>query len=925
MSSTPKKDAKGADGKYFQTTKKGEIAEFKADLNSTNRDKVKDAVKKVIAAMTVGKDVSSLFTDVVKSMQTNDLELKKLIYLYIINYARSQPDKAILIVNTFQKDARDPSPLVRALAIRTMGCIRVDRITEYLCEPLRTALKDKDPYVRKTAAVCTAKLYDINPELVEEQDFLERLRDMISDPNPMVVANAVAALAEISEASNKDVFQINSAMLQKLLAALNECTEWGQVFLLDCLAQYQPNPKEAENIIERVVPRLSHANSAVVMSAIKIIMKYLDIVKNPALEKTVLGTKLPPPLITLLSENKPEIQYVALRNINLIVQKRPEVLRNEVKHFFCKYNDPIYVKMEKLEIMIRLAANENVEQVLMEFKEYASEVDVEFVRKAVRAIGRCAIKLEKAAERCMKVLLELIQTKVNYVVQEAIIVIKDIFRRYPNRYERVISTLCENLETLDEPEAKASMIWIIGEYAARIDNAAELLEGFVENFQEENSQVQLQLLTATVKLFLRHPEKAKELVNRLLNMAAETSDNPDLRDRAYVYWRLLATDPEAATQVVLADKPVISDDTYQLDSAVLDTLLANISTLASIYHKPPESFVKGGKTFVFKNQGDEKESDDDESEDGQGDSNDPDNEQPAEETETGTTEAAQDEGHASSDEEKDTPKSPKAHATPAPVTDLLGVFTDMPSAPPGAVIGLDDLVGSGPRPVSQAKKLVLSAAEGKGVQISSGFTRINNELRMIFTIENKTQQPLQNFAVKFNKNFYQVLPAGPIKLQNPIAPGSSAETSFPVRYEGALDTACKVNALQVAVKTDFGVVYFKDNIEPYLLFSEDGVLQGAEFIRLFKEIGDDKEVKQDFKANPNNADAIRAKLVDYNVFFVAKRFVQGKGDMLYMSAKFRGEFVLFEFTIAADTKAVAKSADAWLTKAALDCVVKLVQ
>jgi hypothetical protein len=71
-------------------------------------------------------------------------------------------------------------------------------------------------------------------------------------------------------------------------------------------------------------------------------------------------------------------------------------------------------------------------QVLLEFKEYATEVDVDFVRKAVRAIGRCAIKLERAAERCINVLLDLIKIKVNYVVQEAIIVIKDIFRRYPN-------------------------------------------------------------------------------------------------------------------------------------------------------------------------------------------------------------------------------------------------------------------------------------------------------------------------------------------------------------------------------------------------------------------------------------------------------------------------------------------------------------
>ena len=67
------------------------------------------------------------------------------------------------------KDCEDPNPLIRALAVRTMGCIRVDKITEYLCEPLRKCLKDEDPYVRKTAAVSVAKLFDINSALVEEQ------------------------------------------------------------------------------------------------------------------------------------------------------------------------------------------------------------------------------------------------------------------------------------------------------------------------------------------------------------------------------------------------------------------------------------------------------------------------------------------------------------------------------------------------------------------------------------------------------------------------------------------------------------------------------------------------------------------------------------------------------------------------------------
>ena len=46
--------------------------------------------------------------------------------------------------------------------------------------------QDEDPYVRKTAAICVAKLFDINPELVEDQGFINSLNDMLSDSNPMV-------------------------------------------------------------------------------------------------------------------------------------------------------------------------------------------------------------------------------------------------------------------------------------------------------------------------------------------------------------------------------------------------------------------------------------------------------------------------------------------------------------------------------------------------------------------------------------------------------------------------------------------------------------------------------------------------------------------------------------------------------------------
>ena len=74
------------------------------------------------------------------------------------------------------QDCEDSNPLIRALAVRTMGCIRVARIAEYACEPLRRCLRDEDPYVRKTAAVCVAKLHDLSPSLVLEQGFLDSLK-----------------------------------------------------------------------------------------------------------------------------------------------------------------------------------------------------------------------------------------------------------------------------------------------------------------------------------------------------------------------------------------------------------------------------------------------------------------------------------------------------------------------------------------------------------------------------------------------------------------------------------------------------------------------------------------------------------------------------------------------------------------------------
>ncbi|KIK14184.1 hypothetical protein PISMIDRAFT_17476 [Pisolithus microcarpus 441] len=486
----------------IRAPRKGENYELSVDLNSEYRDKRKDAIKRVIASMTVGKDVSGLFPDVLKNMQTEDLEQKKLVYLYLMNYAKTQPELVILAVNTFVKDSEDPNPLVRALSIRTMGCLRAERIIDYLCDPLNRALKDENPYVRKTAALCVAKLYDLKPSLVIDNGFLSRLHEMIADSNPMVVANTIAALTDIHKTastahpplplSDPAIFNITPHILNKILIALNECTEWGRVAVLDALSRYiTQDEKESEHICERVVPQFQHVNGSVVLAAVKVIMIHMRGIRREDVTKQFVR-KMAPPLVTLLS-SPPEVQWVALRNVNLLLQKRPDLLSNEMRVFFCKYNDPLYVKVEKLDIMVRLANDNNVDALLSELKEklnrYASEVDVDFVRKSIRAIGQTAISIESSAERCVNVLLDLIGTRISYVVQEAVVVMKDIFRKYPSTYEGVIPTLCANLEELDEPEAKASLIWIIGEYAEKIDNADELLGTFVDTFTEESYQV----------------------------------------------------------------------------------------------------------------------------------------------------------------------------------------------------------------------------------------------------------------------------------------------------------------------------------------------------------------------------------------------------------------------------------------------------
>lgn len=164
-------------------------------------------------------------------------------------------------------------------------------------EPLRKTLRDESPYVRKTAVLCVAKLFDLNPQMCIENGFLEILQELVGDPNPMVVANSVSALVEISESSPEmaNSFVITPATLKKMLLALNECTEWGRITLLTSLSEYKAaDQKEAEHICERVAPQFQHANPSVVLAAVKAVFLHMRFVGSELRQQ--YSRKMAPPL-----------------------------------------------------------------------------------------------------------------------------------------------------------------------------------------------------------------------------------------------------------------------------------------------------------------------------------------------------------------------------------------------------------------------------------------------------------------------------------------------------------------------------------------------------------------------------------------------------------------------------------------------------
>jgi AP-3 complex subunit beta len=106
-----------------------------------------------------GRNVSEYFAQVVKNVAAPSLEVRKLVYIYLLRYAEAEPDLVLLSINTFQRDLADSSPLIRAMALRVLSGIRVPTIASLVVLAIKKCAADTSPYVRKTAALSVPKCY----------------------------------------------------------------------------------------------------------------------------------------------------------------------------------------------------------------------------------------------------------------------------------------------------------------------------------------------------------------------------------------------------------------------------------------------------------------------------------------------------------------------------------------------------------------------------------------------------------------------------------------------------------------------------------------------------------------------------------------------------------------------------------------------
>ncbi|KAJ4845857.1 hypothetical protein Tsubulata_044569 [Turnera subulata] len=588
-----------------QPSGKGEVSDLKLQLRQLAGsrapgadDSKRELFKKVISYMTIGIDVSSVFGEMVMCSATSDIVLKKMCYLYVGNYAKGNPDLALLTINFLQRDCKDEDPMIRGLALRSLCSLRVANLVEYLVGPLGSGLKDANSYVRLVAVMGVLKLYHISASTCVDADFPAVLKHlMLHDQDTQVVANCLSALQEIwsSEASSsEEASRDREALLSKpvvyyLLNRIKEFSEWAQCLVLELVAKYVPaDSNEIFDIMNLLEDRLQHANGAVVLATIKV---FLNLTLSMTDVHQQVYERIKAPLLTLVSSGSPEQSYAVLSHLHLLVMRAPYIFSADYKHFYCQYNEPSYVKKLKLEMLTAVANESNTYEIVTELCEYAANVDIPIARESIRAVGKIALQ-QYDVNAIVDRLLQFLEMEKDYVTAEALVLVKDLLRKYPQWSQDCIAVVGNiSSKNVQESKAKAALIWMLGEYSQDMSDAPYVLESLIENWDEEHSaEVRLHLLTAVMKCFFKRPPETQKALGAAL--AAGLADfHQDVHDRALFYYRLLQHNVSVAERVVNPPKQAVSVFADTQSSEVKDRIFDEFNSLSVVYQKPSYMFT----------------------------------------------------------------------------------------------------------------------------------------------------------------------------------------------------------------------------------------------------------------------------------------------------------------------------------------------
>uniref|UniRef100_A0A914MCJ8 AP-3 complex subunit beta n=1 Tax=Meloidogyne incognita TaxID=6306 RepID=A0A914MCJ8_MELIC len=547
---------------------KGKFTDLKAMLDSNKENVKMDAMRRIINMVARGKDVSDLFPAVVKNVAAKNLELKKLVYVYLVRYAEEQQDLALLSISTFQRGLKDPNQLIRASALRVLSSIRVQMIAPVMMLAIRDSVRDMSPYVRKVAAHAIPKLYALDPEL--QNQLIECIDFLLGDKRTLVLGSAVYAF----EKTCPERLDLLHRHFRLLCRALADIDEWGQIVMIGLLTRYARTQFLAP-------PDNNLTANRQILSKNKSFDS--DGSEDSQLNKTKSPQTLDPDHNLLLVAVRPLLQsrnpavvmavsqllyYIApFAQLSAVPRALVRLLRgtNEtlfspfLKSFFVRSSDAMQVKKLKLNVLTCLVDESNVQLVIRELQAYMQMTDL--AEEAVEAIGRCALAVPSAAsETCLATLVRIISdpNAREEIVCVAVVVLKRLLHSdAPLNLLKKVSRLMENVKA---PLARACILWLIGMHINKVPNIApDLLRKVAKTFADEADCVKLQALNLAVRIYII--ETLKDNKNTKINLLidyifqlARYDRSYDIRDRCRFLRNMLFSNCSSASSAIVEQK-----------------------------------------------------------------------------------------------------------------------------------------------------------------------------------------------------------------------------------------------------------------------------------------------------------------------------------------------------------------------------------